>query len=86
MNSYRCESLAIRERRDHAVEQARRELAELKNARDSEIRRLYAAGMCRARIAVELGCVPSAVYELLDEDLRQKNHVLRLDRYHLRAA
>jgi len=85
--NYRRESLTLRERRDRAVEQARRELAELREARDAEIRRLYAAGMPRSLIAAELSCDRAAVYELLDPALHQKNSVLRLDRYHrLRAV
>jgi len=47
---------------------------------------LHATGLSAPRIALELGCDTGAIYELFDEDLRQKNHVLRLDRYHLRAA
>lgn len=84
--NYRVSALTIRERRDAAVEQSRRELAELRAERDRGARRLHATGLSAPRIALELGCDTGAIYELFDEDLRQKNHVLRLDRYHLRAA
>lgn len=84
--NYRVSALTIRERRDAALEQARRELAELRAARDAEIRRLHSEGLSASRIALELGCATLAAREVLDAALHERNKRRSLDRYHLRAV
>ena len=74
----------IRERRDRAIEHARRELAELRADRDAEIVRLHAEGLTGLRIAAELHCEKTTVYEMCDPERhekyneRRRNHWRRL--------
>jgi hypothetical protein len=68
----------IRERRDRAVEQARRELSELRSTRDAEIRKLHSKeGLSAPRIAALLGCNKDHAYELLDPVRHETNNERR---------
>lgn len=79
--NYRRESLMIRERRDRAIEQARRELLELRAARNAEILRLHAEGLSGLKIAAELHCEKTTAYEMCDPERHAKANARRRDHW-----
>jgi hypothetical protein len=76
--NYAAEVARVRARRDRQLAAARRQLEQLRQVRDLEIRRLHAQGVTAQRIGVEVGCSDSTVVDVLNPAKRAEANSRRL--------